>query len=630
MKKILLLIAVCLGPCLYAQNTANLCENAYSLCGALGEPFLNTVNSAPAAPPDTPTFDCLVYTPNPAWFYMPVSQTGALTILMEQNKSINFDGTPLDVDFICWGPFESSDACGAELLNSTTEVGCSFSASAFESFTIPNATAGQYYKILVTNFSNLAGFIRISTIGSEGALDCSGINLNAFLDANANGTQEPEEQGFPLGTFQYEANNSGDVHTITTFNGNYTIYDESLNNSYDFQFDIAPQYAAYYSIATPSYTNVPVTAGNAVVTYNFPVVITQPYQDLGIYTIANGAPVSGFSTGYKIVYGNLGNVAVPTGTVNFTTDAAISITSASDAAAVITGNSLALNFSNLLPFEIRTFTIMVDVPAIPAVSLDQVITSTATITPVTADVSPNNNTSISTQFIIGSYDPNDKMEAHGRQVVITDFDTNDYLYYTIRFQNTGTANALNVRVEDLLDSQLDPNSVEMLHSSHDFTLDREGSHLTWKFNHINLPSQQDNEAASHGYVYFRVKPVAGFAVGDIIPNSADIYFDFNPAIVTNTFSTEFVAALATPQVATQAFMLYPNPAKNTVNITAGNTADVIASVKIYDLTGKIIYIQDNTAPGKVVINSSAFASGTYFVEILSNSNTKTIKKLLIQ
>ena len=70
---------------------------------------------------------------------------------------------------------------------------------------------------MVTNFSNQPGYIRISDVGtSQGAIDCTGIRLNAFLDTNANGVQDNGETNFPLGQFQYEMNGNGTVHNVTS------------------------------------------------------------------------------------------------------------------------------------------------------------------------------------------------------------------------------------------------------------------------------------------------------------------------------------------------------------------------------------------------------------------------------
>ncbi|WP_051200040.1 T9SS type A sorting domain-containing protein [Flavobacterium subsaxonicum] len=627
MKKILLLALFAIGQTIFAQDTANECINAYPLCGALGEPFLNTIASPNADPLSVESYGCLGSEPNPAWFYMPVSQSGDLNFLIEQ---YTFGNTPIDVDFICWGPFTGA-VCGPEFLNTSAVVDCSYSASSTEEVNIPGAVAGEYYMIMVTNFSNQAGLITIMDTNSQGALDCSGINLNAFLDANANGVQDVGEMGFPLGNFVYEANNDGNVHTVTSFNGSYTIYDEVLGNTYDFQYDIAPEYTDYYTVATPSYTDIPVMPGNAVVTYNFPVTITTPYQDLAIYTIPVSAPpVPGFTYIEQIVYSNLGNQAIATGSINYVKELNATITTISDGSAVLSPTGFDLPFTNLQPFETRTFTVTLQTPVIPDVNLDDAFTSTVTITPLEDDATPENNTSVSTQVVVGSYDPNDIIESRGRDVLIDDFTNDDYLYYRIRFQNTGTASALNVSVDDVLDPQLDQNTVEMLYASHDFVLDRQDNHLVWTFNHILLPAEQDNEEGSHGYIYFRVKPVAGFAVGDIIPNDASIYFDFNPAIVTNTFETHFMAPLSVVAVDQTNFSVYPNPAKDNITIALNKGTETIASVKIYDVTGKTLYTNSAIAANSLQIDSTPFAPGTYFVEITGSTNTKTVKKLLKQ
>jgi uncharacterized repeat protein (TIGR01451 family) len=185
-------------------------------------------------------------------------------------------------------------------------------------------------------------------------------------------------------------------------------------------------------------------------------------------------------------------------------------------------------------------TVTMQVPTIPTVSLGNLITNSVSITPLTGDVVPANNTATVSQIIIGSYDPNDKMEAHGEQILHSSFSANDFLTYTIRFENTGTASAINVRVNDVLDSKLDENSIKMESASHNYVMDRIGNNINWKFDNIELPATSMDPIASNGYIQFKIKPKPGYAIGDIIPNTASIYFDFNPPIITNTFQTQFV------------------------------------------------------------------------------------------
>ena len=77
-------------------------------------------------------------------------------------------------------------------------------------------------------------------------------------------------------------------------------------------------------------------------------------------------------------------------------------------------------------------------------------------------------------MIINAYDPNDKTEAHGPEILHSSFTSNDYLYYTIRFENTGNASAINVRVNDVLNSMLDENTIRVESTSHPYILDRVG------------------------------------------------------------------------------------------------------------------------------------------------------------
>jgi len=632
MKKLLLLTFFVLGNCLYAQNTAATCENAYSLCGALGEPFANTTSGVSASPDSAASYGCLTTYPNPAWFYLPISQSGDLTFTMTQTSNT---GAAIDVDFICWGPFNSMDGvCGPDNLKPENEVGCSYSSAAVETFTIVGATEGDYYMILITNFSQQPGTITIENTGStnvgpQGALNCAGINLNAFLDTNGNGTQDPSETAFPYGSFIYQENDESLAHYVTSFSGDYTIYDEDLTNTYDITYDIPVLYSDFYTLATPTYTNVAVEGANNVVTYNFPVTLTQNYEDLSVNIISGNIPVPGFTYYVNVVYTNTGNLPL-SGSISYTVDPGLEILSISESSAVATTTGFDFAFTDLPPFETRIVTVTMQVPLIPEIALGDLITSSATITSAGADEDSSNNTSVNAAEVMGSYDPNDITESRGREIEISTFDDADYLYYTVRFQNTGTYHARNAKIEDLLGTQFDYSTVQVIRSSHDFTMDRQNNHLTWTFNNIYLPASQDNEPASHGYIYFRVKPLPGYQVGDIIPNSADIYFDFNPAIVTNTFETEFVeTALSVKPVVAKSFMLYPNPAKNTVNITAASNGDTISSVKVYDLTGKTIYTtKANVA--SLTIDSAAFASGTYFVEVVNGANAKTIQKLVIE
>ncbi len=605
-------------------NLASVCSQANSLCNSIGVPFSNTVNNS-----STGSANCLLSTPNPTWFYLPISNPGTINLQVNQNS---LNGTPLDVDYIVYGPFTNPvSPCGNPNLLLANVVSCGFSVAAVEFPFIPNAQPGQYYLLMVTNYSNQAGFITITEIGnSSGGIDCSGLRLNAFLDSNNNGTQDNGEQNFPLGQFSYEVNNNGNVHNIISPTGIYNIYDTTNSNSYNLSYTIDSNYVASYGITTSNYSNIYVVIGIGMQTYNFPITVTQSYNDLAVNIVPINAPRPGFTYQNKIVYTNFGNQTVVDGTVTFTKDALVTIADNSQTGTTSSANGFTYNFTNLLPFETRTITLTMQVPNVPTVALGDLLTNTASIAPISGDVVPTNNTSTCSQIIIGSYDPNDKMESHGERILHATFTANDYLYYTIRFENTGTASAINVRVNDVLDSRLDENTIRIISASHNYIMDRVDNNLTWRFDDIQLPVSVANTNTGKGYITFQVKPRVGYAVGDIIPNTASIYFDFNPAIITNTFNTEFVAQLGVDEFENGDFVFYPNPVSDIVTVSVKNNG-AIAAIAVYDMLGKVILSEKTTTTvSSKTFDLSTVSKGVYLLEVTSDTNLKVIKKLIVE
>ena len=613
-------------------NNAYVCNTANSLCSALGVPFANTHQGIQAEAGNS--YGCLGTRPNPTWFYLPISRAGNINLMIQQSTDISFMNTAgsLDVDYICYGPFTSpTTPCNGQL---TTDkiVSCSYSASANEYPVIPNALPGQYYLIMTTNFSNRAGFIKITEMSTtQGAINCSGLRLNAFLDSNANGTQEVGEQNFPLGQFHYQVNQNGSVHNIIAPRGVYNIYDINPANSYTISYTIDSNYTANYSVAPASYSNVNVVVGTGMQVYNFPVTVMNNYADLAIINVPMLQPRPGFTYQNRVIYTNLGTQIVASGVITFNKDARVTITANTQTGTVATPTGFTYNFTNLLPFEVRTMTVTMQVPTIPTVMLGNLLTNSVAITPLTGDVVPANNAASVTQIVVGSYDPNDKMESHGEQILYSSFSANDYLTYTIRFENTGTASAINVRVNDVLDSRLDENSIKMETASHNYVMDRTGSNLTWKFDNIDLPATVASPIESKGYIQFKIKPKPGYTVGTIIPNTASIYFDYNPAIITNTFHTQFIVQLSVDQFENGNFVFYPNPTSDFVTISLKDTEKSISSIVVYDVVGKLILEQKpNTSIATETVNLSSVNPGIYFIEVTTDTNLKVVKKLIVK
>ena len=129
---------------------------------------------------------------------------------------------------------------------------------------------------------------------------------------------------------------------------------------------------------------------------------------------------------------------------------------------------------------------------------------------------------------------------------------------------------------------------------------------------------------------FKVKPRAGYAAGDVIPNTSSIYFDFNPAIVTNTFNTEFVTQLGLNEFENGDFAFYPNPVSDMVTISLKNNGS-ISNIVVYDVLGKMVISQNPTGSvATQTMDLSAISKGVYLLEVTTDSNLKVVKKLMVE
>lgn len=476
---------------------------------------------------------------------------------------------------------------------------------------------------LVNNSVTIAGnagsatqstYTNLSYINNLNMTD--GIKLIAFADTNANGIQDLNEPRLSNGQFTYQINNDGVTHNLNAA-GFTNLYEVNPANSYDISFSVYTPYQGFYGVA-PSLNNITVPNGSGITTYYFPVTAT-PYEDLGLYMYGSN-PRPGFAHTIYLYYTNYGAQPM-SGTVTFHNIDGQTITGISVPGTVPTADGFTYNFSNLGPNQTRHIYITLQTPTIPTVALGDLVHFQASIAPTTNDIRLSDNQATLTQTIVGSYDPNEKYETHGGRVVHATFGADDYLTYTITFENTGTANAEFVRITDELDSKLDETSLMMINASHSYTLNREGSTLTWFFDDIQLPPSVANTNIGHGFVTFQIKPKAGYALGDVIPNMANIYFDFNPAIVTNTCTTEFVPNLANNTFALDQLQYAPNPVQNQLSISNNTPMDKIS---ITTTLGQVV-LTKNIQSTQAQLDMTSLAPGVYFVKAEAQKQSKIFK-----
>ncbi|ESU25327.1 hypothetical protein FLJC2902T_31350 [Flavobacterium limnosediminis JC2902] len=451
-----------------------------------------------------------------------------------------------------------------------------------------------------------------------------------------------EDYNFVQGQTRFDSNNNDcdlndnlftnlKIQVVSGANNNYFIANTTGNYSTAFtngSHTITPVFEnPNYFIASPSTVNVTFPTQASPFTQNFCITANGTHPDLEVAILPVNPARPGFDAVYKLIYKNKGT-NTQSGTLNLNFDDSIlDLVSANPVATNQTVNNLSWNFTNLQSFETREIMLTMNVNSpmeTPAVNGGDVLNYTATITSVATDETPNDNTLAFNQTVVNSFDPNDKTCLQG--ATIAPGEVGKYVHYMIRFENNGTANAQNIVVKDMIDTNnFDINSLVPIKGSHSFVTNiSSGNKVDFIFENINLPFDNAN---NDGFVAFKIKTKPTLVVGNTFSNSASIYFDYNFPIVTNTATTT-IAALSNHDFSFATyFMLYPNPVNDILNIETKQTIEV-SSINIYNQLGQLVVVVPN-AQNVSKVDVSNLASGNYFIKINSDkgtSNTKFIKQ----
>jgi len=253
---------------------------------------------------------------------------------------------------------------------------------------------------------------------------------------------------------------------------------------------------------------------------------------------------------------------------------------------------------------------------------------------------------IDCQPLIGSYDPNDKT-VYPTGVSSEHFISEKTdLEYKIRFQNTGTDTAFTVYITDSISDFLDITSIRPGASSHPYQFDIYGTGVVkFTFNNILLADSFVNEPASHGFVQYKISQKTGNQVGDVILNNADIFFDFNLPVRTNTafskiggifldtviytFPSETENPDGISELENYNLNIYPNPAKNVMTFEFENNFDNV-SIELYDLQGKMQQKAIGINSNKVKINRNGLSNGMYVFKIYADGKEVAFGKLVFE
>ncbi len=465
----------------------------------------------------------------------------------------------------------------------------------------------------------------------ENLLNNPHISGTVFYDTNQNGVLDAGEYGL---SSQGTAINPGTTYSYANANGVFAYYTETAG-TYTLSYTVPNNWAA----TTPTSQTITTDEDGYSSNNNFGIYPNTLNPDIEPYLIADINRCN-WTVPYYLTVINEGTTIEPLSIVSLQPDEQLTYISATpEPDSISTQGKIYWHTNNLLPTQQSHFTVQFHIPDFN--SMGDTLSTLASVTSFNTNGEQTDQNAFGYRtVVVCSYDPNDKQvypagigEQHYTLI------NNDELIYTIRFQNTGNDTAFNIIIADTLSNYLDRSTFRPITSSHPMQVVRNESGLVeFKFNHILLPDSTTNEPRSHGYLMYGIKAQTPVPDNTLIANTAHIYFDFNPAIVTNTTQSLMVYNLPTgigitvndgTVVSNKISAFVPNPSTQQSQLNYNLNNQEIATLSIYDYTGRKIEQTHLTGTGTYQFNTANYPVGMYVYAATIDGSIVLQDKLVI-
>ncbi len=452
---------------------------------------------------------------------------------------------------------------------------------------------------------------------------CGDISGKVFVDVNSNciadiGDNPVSNQFVKLynGTtlIQAQFTDANGFYCFNVPNGNYTLkIDSSYFNSYALLCPVGGSYAI---------SGIPAT------NKNFGLACLPGFDLYGMFT-AGGTFRPGSSSHFCFRVGNFQSIPT-TASVKLYMDHRTTYTYTNPAPTSINGDTITWLIPNLATPSNAYRNFWVSVMDSPTLVIGDSVHYCLSVTPTIGDINVLNNNSCAKWVCTNSYDPNEKTVSPAGDIT-----KNTDLTYTVHFQNTGNAEAYNIYILDTLDAHLDLSTLEMVAASHPYSVEILNSTqkdvLKFFFPNIMLPDSGSNQMLSNGFVSYKIRPLGNCVEGTIITNLADIYFDYNPAIVTNMVQNQIPLLLAVNEETNNSTRdrVIPNPVSQQATLTYAVPEQGKTLIKLFDITGKetLTLLNQDLDPGEhhLTFDCKDLKSGIYFIRITTIRSSSVVK-----
>lgn len=439
-----------------------------------------------------------------------------------------------------------------------------------------------------------------------------------YRDVNGNGVRDAGEdqvdvmlESSPGGSYHYAGS---DPYSFCSDSGSFTL--------------TVPDPPLYHTVSPASQSYTASVLGALVNGMDFGLQPIPGIHD-GRVDIWGWNPWIGNNTSYHINYGNVGTENID-GTVILTLDTLTTFVSSSPLPDNVSGQTITWSVSALPPGGNGSINVTYHTDSTALTS--DLVTATVAFDITQSDENSADNADALSAHPTTSFDPNEKL-VDVTIITVDDVAAGKVLEYTIHFQNTGTQAAVNIIVRDAIDSDLDLSTFEMVGATHDNQISINGNEIAWTFPGIMLPDSTTDLSGSQGGLHFRIRPKSSVTPGTLLSNSADIYFDYNEPVITNTVVTEVTSPEGSHE-ATRAsgFVIYPSPGNGDMRLLWTSHEATTANLEVIDATGRVLLSRGSmrlNAGQCVPLDLGAFANGNYLVRV-SNARLNLIHPVTVQ
>ena len=141
----------------------------------------------------------------------------------------------------------------------------------------------------------------------------------------------------------------------------------------------------------------------------------------------------------------------------------------------------------------------------------------------------------------------------------------------------------------MIATDLDLSSFVIVGAKHPTNVPFIRNEVVWPFAQIMLPDSGRDLLGSQGGVHCKIKPKASATAGTFFENHAEIYFDHNLPVVTNTVVAEVtITEVARELAVTNGLLVGPSPGDGQMRIFWSHPNTRNARPQVIDLTGRTI------------------------------------------